>query len=266
MEKSDPILRHTVTRTEGPKGQQRDRGIIGNAKYLARDIGPRPPGSAKERSAIRYVERELSALGFSIKTQHFQSPASTAWSESIDHLLLIIGVLLFPVLGHFSFGLVFIGFFLFLLEEYGRSPFTWLQPHRQSGNVVAKIKPLHNPRAIVVLAAHTDSPRSAFYYHPAMVHFFRTFLLLDFICQAALFMLITTIFAGNLLKMNRDVLLLAWQLSLILLIIPILALIATFSKAVKGKATPGGNNNASGVAALLELARIYANRDRQSVV
>jgi hypothetical protein len=265
VEKREPILHHTVTRGEGPKTGQRERGILWPARHLARDIGPRPPGSPAERSAARFVEKELKALGLVVETQRFKAPSTTAWSEFFVHLTLVVGVLIFPISSHFSYALIFLGFIFFLMEEYGRGPFSWLQPRRQSENVVARIKPMRNPRKTLVVMAHTDSPRSAFYYRPGMVRFFRTTLLLDFICQACLFMLFTVSYGGYLLDMEQDKLGLLWRLGLILLVIPILALIGLFAKAALGKATPGGNDNGSGVAVLLELARVYSRRQPHNI-
>ncbi len=260
MDKSEPILHHTVTRKGGSKDRQGEKGIIWPAKHLTRDVGPRPPGSPGERSAARFIEKEFNSLGFRAETQRFKTPVTTVWSEFAIHMIMIVGVLLFPLSRHLSIGLIVIGFFLFLLEEFGRSPFTWLQPHRQSGNVVTSIDPIRENLQTLVVVAHTDSPRSAFFYHPGLAHLFRTFLLLDVICQAGLFMLFIFTYGGSLLKMDQDTLTFLWHIGLLILIIPFLALIALFSKAVWGKATPGGNDNASGISVLLELARVYSRR------
>jgi Peptidase family M28 len=260
VEKSEPILHHTVTRKGGPKDKQGEKGIILPAKHLTKDIGPRPPGSAGERSAARFIEKEFKSLDLEAETQRFKTPVTTAWSEFTIHLMMIVGVLVFPLSSHLSIGLIVISFFLFLLEEYGRSPFTWLQPHRQSGNIVTSISPTRENLLTLVIVAHTDSPRSAFFYHPGLVRFFRTFLLLDVICQAGLFMLFIFIYGGHLLKMQQDKLTFLWHIGLLLLIVPLLAAIALLYKASSGKATPGGNDNASGVAVLLELARVFSRR------
>jgi hypothetical protein len=260
IEKREPILHHTVSRKGGPKDRHGEKGIIWPAKHLTKDIGPRPPGSPGERSAARFIEKEFKTLGFEVGTQRFKTPVTTAWSEFAVHLIMVAGVLYFPFASHISIVLIVLGFILFLLEEYGRSPFTWLQPHRQSANVVTSLDPIRENRRTLVLLAHTDSPRSAFFYHPGLVRLFRSFLLLDILCQAGLFMLFTFLYGGYLLKIDDDTLMLLWRIGLLLLIIPVLAIIALLGKAVWGKATPGGNDNASGIAVLLELARVYSRR------
>ena len=185
---------------------------------------------------------------------------TTAWSGMLDHLLLVMGALLYPVNSHASFALVFFGYFFFLLEQYGRSPFMRLQPHRRSGNVAARIKPYREAKRKLVIVAHLDSPRSAFYNRPGLVKLFRPFLLLDFLSQTLLFMLLTVAYGGYLLSMERDTLDLLWRGCLLLGILPALAMVALLMKAAAGRSTPGGNQNASGVAVLLELARAYARR------
>jgi hypothetical protein len=205
------------------------------------------------------VEKELRSLGFEVRTQRFRTPLTSAWSEFFDHLILLFGVLVFPLSGHLSIACIVLGFLLFLFEEYGRSPFAWLSPHRESGNVVAVIPPTRQSRLTLVVAAHIDSPRSAFFYHPSLARFFRLFKLLDFACQALLFMLFVFAYGGYLLKMDPGTQKFLWHIGLLLAIFPLLALVATFGKAAGGKATPGGNDNASGGAGLLELARFFSH-------
>ena len=260
MENDDSTLRYTVTKMGRSRGRPGEGGIVWPARHLSKNIGPRPPGSQAERSASHYFAKELKALGFAPEAQRFKTPSTTAWSEFFVHLITIVGVLTFPVFTHLSFILVLLGFFLFLLEQYGRSPFSWLQRHHPSENIICKINPLRDRHRVVVIAAHIDSPRSAFYYRPGIVNFFRISFLLDFFCHAGLFMLFTFAYGGYLLNMDQDILNFLWLIGLALTLIPFLSMIALFCKATLGKATPGGNDNASGVAVLLELARLFSHR------
>ncbi|MBN2028484.1 MAG: M28 family peptidase [Actinobacteria bacterium] len=265
MEDSDHILHHTVSGGEDTRSKQRKKGITWPVRHLAREIGPRPPGSKAERSAARFIEKELKALGLEVETQRFRTPVTTAWSEMLVHLLMVIGVLVFHASSHLGYGLIFLGFIFFLLESYGRSPFSWLQPHPRSENVITRINPQRGQERTVVLVAHMDSPRTAFYYHPGLIHFVRFFYLLDFACVAALFMLFTVSYGGFLLSMEQDVLDLLWHLGLIIAIPPALSVIALLFKAAAGRSIPGGNSNASGVSVLLELARVYTRRQPRHV-
>ncbi|MDY6795428.1 MAG: M28 family peptidase [Actinomycetota bacterium] len=259
-EDSRPIVHHTLARKDDPKTNRRDKGIIWPARHLSRDIGPRPPGSSGERSASRFIEKELRSLDLEPESDRFRTPVTTAWSKSIVHLALVIGVLVFPASSHASFALVCIGFVLFLFEEHGRSPFAWLQPHAQSVNLVTRIHPLKKTERKLVILAHMDSPRSAFYYKPGIVRLYRTAFLLDSLCQILIFMLSTVLYGGYLLSMEQDKLSLLWNVSLVVVIPPALALLGLLYKSILGKATPGGNDNASGVAVLEQIARIYSRR------
>jgi len=265
VEDSEHILHHTVSGGEDTRTRQRKKGITWPVRHLARDIGPRPPGSQAERSAARFVEKELKSLGLGVETQRFRTPVTTAWSEMLVHLIVVIGVIVFPASSHMGYGLICLGFVLFLLESYGRSPFSWLQPHPRSENVVARIKPQRNPERTVVLVAHLDSPRAAFYNRPGLIPIVRIFYLLDFMCISALFMLFTVTYGGYLLSMEQDILDLFWRLGLIIAIPPALSVIALLLKAAAGRAIPGGNMNASGVSVLLELARVYTRRQPHHV-
>ncbi|MBK5093475.1 MAG: M28 family peptidase [Actinobacteria bacterium] len=265
MEGNDPILHHTVSGGEGSRGRQRKKGVSWPARHLARDIGPRPPGSQGERSAGHFIAREFKALGMSAETQAFRTPATTAWSEMLVHLFPVIGVLIFPVNSHISYLLICLSFLFFLLEEYGRSPFTLLQIRRRTGNVLTKIDALHNADRKVVLIAHMDSPHTAFYYRPGIINLLRVAFIVDFICQAAIFMLFTVAYGGYLLSMEKDTLTLLWHIGLLLAIFPALSLFALLIKAATAQVTPGGNHNASGVAVLMELARVYSRRQPHNI-
>ncbi len=259
MDGSEHILHHTVSGGEGTKARQREKGITWPARHLARDIGPRAPGSQGERSAARFIEKELGSLGIDAEVQKFRSPATTAWSEMLVHLLPLIGAIIFPANRFISFALICLGFFFYLLEYYGRSPFTWLQPHRRSENIIARMKPYRDVRKVLVVIAHMDSPRAPFYHRPGFLWSLRAAFLLDFICMVALFMLFTVAFAGHLLSMEQTTLDFIWHLGLIIAIVPALSSLALFVKACGGS-TPGGNDNATGVTLLLEMARVYTRR------
>jgi len=264
LDGSEHILHHTVSGGEGNRSRQRDKGITWPARHLARDIGARGPGSQGERAAARFIDKELKALGLPVEDQVFKTPATTAWSEMLVHLITLIGVLIFPLNSHISYGLVCLGFFLFLLESYGRSPLAWLQIHRRSENVIARINSLRPSKRTLVLIAHMDSPRAAFYHHRGLDRLIGSAILLDFLCMAAIFMILTMSYAGYLLSMEEETLSFFWYMGLIASIPPSLALIALLIKAAGGSATPGGNDNASGVAVLLELARVYTRRQPHS--
>ncbi len=260
MEGSGQILHHTVEGDESTGTRKRNKGIIWPVRSLASDIGPRPPGSQAEKSAARFVANEMKGLDLEVETQAFRTPVTTAWSEMLVYLFPVIGVIVFPANSHIGFALICLGFIFFLLESYGRSPFSWLQPHHRSQNVLCRIKPLREAQRTVVLIAHMDSPRTAFYYRPGLIRIVRLAFLLDFMCFAVIFMLFTVSYGGYLLSMEQNTLDLFWRLGLILTIPPALSLVALLFKAAAGRAIPGGNENASGVSVLLEIARVYRRR------
>ena len=256
MDDSESILQHTITSPGTDAMRRVEKGIIGSVRHLSRDIGARTAGSKGERRAARFVERELEGMGLAVETQRFRAPATTAWSEALSHLVTVAGVLLFPVNTVLSYALVFLGFLFFLLEGFGRSPLAWASPRIQSENVIARISPAREAETKLVLVAHLDSPRSAFYHRPGLAAMLRFLYLVDATCQAALFMLFTVAFGGWLLSMERGRLDFLWYTGLMVAVPPFLAMLALFSKAIAGRDTPGGNLNASGVAVLLELSRI----------
>jgi len=114
-------------------------------------------------------------------------------------------------------------------------------------------------KKVLVVISHMDSPRAPFYHHPALLWSLRIAFILDFVCMTALFMLFTVTFAGHLLSMEEATLDFLWHLGLIVATVPALVALALFVKACGGS-TPGGNDNATGVTVLLELARVYTRR------
>ena len=260
VDKREPLVFKTSAEDDGSKTKHKNKGITWPARHLVKDIGPRPPGSTGENRTSRFIERELKSLGLDAEIQRFHTPATTAWSEFFPHLILALGVLLFPVSSHLSYALVCIGFITFLFEEFGRSPFAWLQRYHRSENVIADFEPYKEAERTLVILAHIDSPRSSFYYHPGLVRFYRTAFLIDFLFQILLFMLFTLIYVGSLLSMGEERLDVLWKVGLLFLIPPALALLGLLYKGIFGKAIPGGNDNASGVAVLLQLAKVYSRR------
>jgi|GEM_PF-449552 len=264
MEGEEDILRHTVAPDSGQSPRSKEKGILGAARHLARDIGPRPPGSNAERKAARFVERELRSLGYSVESHAFRTPSTTSWSAVLSHAVLLAGVVLFPLQKTLSYLLVTLGFLFFLLEGFGRSPFAWLSAPRQSENVVARTGPAGGADLSVVLVAHLDSPPSLLKSHRRGALLSRLAYLSDFVFQAALFILYTLAYGGWLLKMEASRLEFLWRTGLVMSLPPLLALVFLLLKASAGRHTPGANHNASGVAVLLELARFYSHHPLRS--
>lgn len=258
VEEKDGVLQHTVHASRESRSRRWEKGVAWPARHLAADIGPRPPGSKGERRAARYVQRELEELGYRVEVEGFRTPVTTAWAKTFTRLLIVVGVLLFPVNGHLSYALVFTGFLSFLLERYGRNPFSWLGPIGRSENVVARSLPEREPEVRLVLLAHLDSPQSAFYYRPGLVSLYRLFRIADAAAQGVLFILFTLAYGGRLLSMDSSKLEFLWRTGLAFSTVPFLSMLALFSKAVSSRTSPGGNHNGSGVALLLEMARNYS--------
>lgn len=263
VDDSETIIRHEITAHGDARHLRRDRSIAWPALHLARDIGPRPAGSSGERKAARFVERELRKLGLEVVNQRFRVPATTAGSKAIARIFLLTGAALFPFQRHLSYALVLVGFFSLLLEIYGRSPFAWLSAHPQSENVVARIRPVKEPQLRVVLVAHLDSHRAGPRNGTWAGGSYRGFLLLDFLGQATVFTVFTLAYAGFLLSMDAQKLDFLWKVGLLPCVPVLVSLAVQVSRALSGKASPGGNFNASGVALLLELANHYSRRQPQ---
>ncbi len=258
MEEKDDIFQYSVSASREVRSRRWEKSIVWPARHLAADIGPRPPGSRGEARAAGFVRKELEEMGFRAEIQEFRAPATTVWGKIVQRSTVLAGVALFPLNGNIAYALICAGFLVFLLERYGRSPLAWLAPAVRSVNVLARARPPREPECRLVLLAHLDSHRSAFYYRPGTVSLYRAFLAADTAAQASLFILFTLAYGGRLLSMEPSKLDFLWRVGLGVSAVPLMSLLALFSKAVSGRATPGGNHNGSGVALLLELARAYS--------
>lgn len=220
--------------------------------HLARTIGPRGSATTEEAQAAQYIEEELFAMGLASEREPFRSVSTFSWTYILMYSLFLLAALIFrfrPVWGCIISGL---GLFLFLMESNTFPVVASRMPKRLSQNIRATIEPRSKAVHKVVISAHCDSSRWALNFSPSMVGSFRRSYLWMVYAMAALFGIYL---AGNLFVKISPIL---WWISLlpaIFLLVPIGSLI---HREIKGNYTPGANDNASGVAVMLETARILA--------
>lgn len=230
-------------------------------RELSEGIGPRPACSDSERSAAEYLDKEFKAIGLPSKIQDFYSSTGVTLARGLYSLIFIA---VFALLGFFRHitGLAIALLILLVLvvvasylELNGVSILNRLFRKGPSQNVVARFKPrlstAANPKK-VVLVAHYD-----------------TCLVTPLASQEKVFPTIAAI--------NRYIFIAFPILSLLLLIpkfkwlipaqpwifyvllalclVPLVMFFDAFATVFIKRYSPGANNNASGVAAMLEAAR-----------
>lgn len=227
--------------------------LVEYADELVTSVGPRPSTSDAESGAADLIAANLEDLGLDTWIQEFTCPRSTRWIRIVYCLLGVVAAeLLFvmPAMAPLALVLSLVVFALLALELLGKNPLSGLLGSGQSQNVVARYTPEGaDPRRKVVVIAHYDSGRSFLQCAPPVVSFYTIINTIVRVCIAAL----VVVALLTLFPLPEVVLLF---LSIIGLIIGIVLLIATIVEAVNMfmPATPGANNNASGVAAMMGVA------------
>lgn len=198
---------------------------------LAYELGPRVAGTRGEREAASYISERLRGWGYRVRVQRF-SFVSEELKRRAEALVLLgtLPSLLLPPQGM----LVWIVSALLLLKLL-----PLFLPRARSQNVVAR---LGQAKPRVILTAHYDSASSP----PSP----RLKLFLGLAFPLALLALVACALA-------RIFGLLPWPLpALGLLALLVSAAGAELTSALSRKPSPGANDNASGVAVMLEVARV----------
>lgn len=231
------------------------------AEYLSKEIGPRPAGTEEERQAALYITEQFQkGSGFTAQIEEFTSTSNLEGISAIPGAVVIVVAILamiFPVLSIPAFIFAAIAAATYSLEAFGRPVITRTLARGASQNVVAKYQP--NPDAgrngrsrKVVLVAHYDSGKVT----PSLVQRIESVKLpapIGLVCVvgiilAAFFLLIHVFVNAGIPGVVVNVL---TVIALVVCAYPVL-------RAILIRTAPyneGANNNASGAAALLEVAR-----------
>lgn len=210
--------------------------VKAHIKHLAETIGPRGSCTPAEREAAVYAENYLAGLGFKTEQQPFRSLTTFSWL----HVCFFWWPLVAWMLGNAWLGLL--GTALFFLDLNTIPALSRLFPTGRSQNVIAK----HGGQGVkVVLVAHLDSSKAGLNFSPALVTGFRTsFLLMAWSFIASPILLAASQWLDG-----------YWRIAAL---IPTLYLafasLTLIHREFWNKYTPGANDNASGVAAVLEAA------------
>ncbi|HEX2953318.1 MAG TPA: M20/M25/M40 family metallo-hydrolase [Bacillota bacterium] len=224
--------------------------LFHHVHHLSKVIGPRGSATPKEAEAADYIEEELKEMGFSPIRETFRSVTSFSWPFMLIYASFPIAVALFFIRPLFGALLTVLGFILFFLESTTFPVLSSRMPKKTSQNIRAVVEARSKAVRRVVISAHYDSSRSALNFAPNMVSGFRrSYLAMLFAMEAIVLLLILGTFLPF-IKLYVG----------IIAILPALFLLGTIifliHRETQGEYTPGANDNASGVAVLLEIARI----------
>jgi len=226
--------------------------LISHVEHLSETIGPRPATTDAEERAAAYIRDSFESRGMTARMQEFDSPRTSSWAYVLYHTLTIAAAIASRWSPWIALAVGVVVAVVFWLDLDTRWGLTSLMPKGPSQNVIAR----HVPRsgrgervAKVVIVAHYDSARASLASSPGMVkNRAATFALMK-VCMFAVPVLV----AARLLPFASRLEPWAWYATLVpaaYLLVPLL--IGVHSELFM-KYTPGANDNASGVAALLGL-------------
>ena len=240
--------------------------LMTHVEQLADDIGPRPATTESEEHASRYIRDAFEARGLETEAQSFESPRTYGWAFVLYHLLAIVAA----VGSHWlPWPSLVLGIVVAVVLHYDldtRFGLTSIMPKGPSQNVIAR----HTPKAgrgerltRVVIVAHYDSARSSWAFSPSLVKsFVATFTLMK-LCTYVIPLLI----AVRLLPFVHRFEPYSWYVTLAPAAYLLLPFVINLQRELFGRFTPGANDNASGVAAMLGvLERLVPEPDAATVV
>ena len=237
--------------------------IQNHINKIAGDIGPRESTSKEEKEAAEYITEYLKSLNNTeVSVQQFKSVWTWTWPNVLTISLVLIGIGLYTLLPSISVIIIGLAIFFFYTENDNRPTISRIFPKKSSQNVIGKIKSLEEGLRTIVLIAHMDSSRADSAHHPSKVKNFRTLVLVNFLLYCIVFLLLLFGLLINVQNINfQD---LAWYLSLLLAIPIVYTLVLALTRQFLYNLVPGANDNASGVAVVLELMNLFSKNPLQN--
>lgn len=218
-------------------------------RALAHEIGPRPSCSPAEERAAEWCAANLSEMGYDVAIEEFESRLGYyTWYAGFFALSLVAALLIVPVPAA-SIVLGLAGLLLYARDSDGRP---LIKPRGgRSRNVVARPARTDGPEIIVV--AHLDSARSSPSFHPKMVNNFHTSVVTLNLALATVPVLGA---AAWIAEAGDSVPTGLWIPAVVLAAYLAFAIGMLLYGQFRMSDVPGANDNASGVAVLMRLARM----------
>ena len=240
--------------------------LMTHVEQLSEVIGPRPATTESEEHASRYIRDAFEARGLEVETQSFEGPRTYGWAFVLYHLLAIVAA----VGSHWApWPALVLGLVIAIVLHYDldtRFGLTSIMPKGPSQNVIAR----HTPKAgrgerltRVVVVAHYDSARSSWAFSPTLVKSFAVTFMLMKVCTYVIPLLI----AVRLLPFVRQFEPYGWYVTLVPAAYLLVPFVINLQREIFGRFTPGANDNASGVAAMIGvLERLVPEPDAATAV
>jgi len=219
---------------------------IDHLRELAQRIGPRLAGTRGDRLAAGYIRRQFESYGLELHVQRvkFADPVWTIRLRASCLIILFISTLFlppFPALGMLLLAAVLV----FLAPK--------IAPRKTTYNIIGKLRCRTRPKRRLLIIAHYDSALDVSNRRFSMF-------------MRYLGILILMIFAGAIILRTFKQPPVAWRfywLGLAAFFLP--PHVWWLFTGIRGRGTPGANDNASGLAVMLEGARAISRAPPEGV-
>jgi hypothetical protein len=240
--------------------------LMTHIEHLSEEIGPRPAASDAEAQAADYIRGVFESRGIDTEIQQFSTPRTYSWAFVLYHLFAIaaaVGSHWYPIP---ALVVALLTALLLRFDLDTRFGLSSIMPKRESQNVIARHEPKVGrgervPRVVIV--AHYDSARASLAFSPGMVKSFAaTFGLMKW-CTYLLPVLILARMLPYVDKLEPW----AWYVTLVPAAYLVVPLLINIHREIFMRFTPGANDNASGVAAMLGVfERLVPEPDAATMV
>lgn len=219
---------------------------LATIQFLTQEIGPRPATSAAEARAAAYVNSRMRQAGMEVDLQTFRTVPTESIPRGILYLLMAAAPFVYLYSRPAALGMAVLALVVFLAEQLAWPILSSWLPGGKSQNVVGTRPAAQDGRQHLIVMAHVDSGRANLLFHPRLAGSYHRFYLL-----VVLAMVLLPILIGLGWLIGEAWL---WYVQMAPTGIVVLALLLLLHQEIIMRWVPGANDNASGVAVLLNLA------------
>jgi hypothetical protein len=224
----------------------RQARLLAAAREIVESFGPRPAGSPAEAQTAEYIRDRFQAAGLEVSMQPVEVSTRSHLAQIIGYLLLVVSAISLTYSAPLAAATALAGVAILATEAAAIPAVSRLLPRSRSHNIVGRRGARQSPLRTVVFLAHLDTAQPTLFSAPRAVLIQRQSFL--FALNAGVILLVLAVMA-----IFTDLSGLVW-----IGFAAGLYLIFHLGVLVHGvlnlPASPGANDDASGLAALIELA------------
>lgn len=222
--------------------------ILKHIYFLSKEIGPRASGSIKEKRTASYIKNIFDNSGIECRIEEFRTPTSFSLTFGLLYFLVVLSTLFFSSYILIGFIISFFATYIFYQEIHTRGFLSKIFSYGISQNIIGKIPAKSSSYNKVFLVAHYDSSKAGPMFNPKFVKNFRFLFLLNFYSMIIITLIL---FIGIFFKNTSFIL---WIFSLPFVFLLLISILLLIIREIFFAATPGANDNASGVCVMLNVA------------